>query len=36
MNGEVYLNVQDLQTQKCYNLSWNMEYSMTVIYGFGV
>jgi len=24
--GVVYLNVQDLQTGKCYNLSWNMEY----------
>ncbi len=24
--GVVYLNVQDLQTCKCYNLSWNMDY----------
>ena len=24
--GVVYLSVQDLQTGKCYNLSWNMEY----------
>lgn len=23
--GVVYLNVQDLKTNKCYNLSWNME-----------
>ena len=23
--GVVYLNVQDLQTNKCYNLSWNLE-----------
>jgi hypothetical protein len=23
--GVVYLNVQDLQTNRCYNLSWNME-----------
>lgn len=23
--GVVYLNIQDLQTSKCYNLSWNME-----------
>ncbi|NMC60926.1 MAG: hypothetical protein GYA51_16325 [Candidatus Methanofastidiosa archaeon] len=23
--GVVYLNVQDLKTGKCYNLSWNME-----------
>jgi len=25
--GVVYLNVQDLKTSKCYNLSWNMEYA---------
>jgi hypothetical protein len=25
--GVVYLNVQDLQTQKCYNLSWNLNYA---------
>ena len=24
--GVIYLNVQDLKTNKCYNLSWNMEY----------
>ena len=24
--GVIYLNVQDLQTSKCYNLSWNMEF----------
>ena len=24
--GVVYLNVQDIKTDKCYNLSWNMEY----------
>jgi hypothetical protein len=24
--GVVYLNVQDLQTGKCYNLTWNLEY----------
>lgn len=24
--GVVYLNVQDLKTGKCYNLSWNMEF----------
>jgi len=24
--GVVYLNVQDLQTNRCYNLSWNMEF----------
>jgi hypothetical protein len=23
--GVIYLNVQDLKTNKCYNLSWNME-----------
>ena len=23
--GVVYLNVQDLKTQRCYNISWNME-----------
>ena len=23
--GVIYLNVQELQTNKCYNLSWNME-----------
>ena len=23
--GMIYLNVQDLKTEKCYNLSWNME-----------
>lgn len=23
--GIIYLNVQDLKTGKCYNLSWNME-----------
>ncbi len=23
--GVIYLNVQDLQTGKCYNLSWNMD-----------
>lgn len=23
--GIIYLNVQDLKTEKCYNLSWNME-----------
>ena len=25
--GVIYLNVQDLKTGKCYNLSWNMEYN---------
>lgn len=25
--GVIYLNVQDLKTNKCYNLSWNMEYA---------
>lgn len=24
--GVIYLNVQDLKTNRCYNLSWNMEY----------
>jgi len=24
--GVIYLNVQDLRTNKCYNISWNMEY----------
>ena len=24
-HGIIYLNVQDLKTEKCYNLSWNME-----------
>ncbi len=24
--GVVYLNVQDLKTKRCYNLSWNMEF----------
>ena len=24
--GVVYLNVQDIKTGKCYNLSWNMEF----------
>ena len=23
--GVIYLNVQDLKTQRCYNISWNME-----------
>jgi len=23
--GVIYLNVQDLKTNRCYNLSWNME-----------
>ena len=24
--GVVYLNVQDLQTGRCYNIDWNMDY----------
>jgi len=24
--GIIYLNVQDLKTSKCYNLTWNMEF----------
>jgi hypothetical protein len=24
--NKIYLNVQDLQTQKCYNLSWNLNF----------
>jgi len=24
--GIIYLNVEDLKTSRCYNLSWNMEY----------
>ena len=23
--GVIYLNVQDLKTNRCYNISWNME-----------
>jgi len=25
-DGVVYLNVQDLKTNRCYNLTWNMEF----------
>ena len=24
--GVLYLNVQDIKTSRCYNISWNMEY----------